>query len=281
MISPATKTPLLKHTLGQLAEFNDQLCYFTFADEEFERQLARVNPSQKDLYTSEVFEENAKAHRIQVRIKDLSAFRHATKSATFGAFASTSYETVAVYMDEALSTFGRMKIYPSQVEKNSPIEARLQSAMKEGNCGPVDRCVFEALTYLRLRRNHIIHLSSEPTSALKTLVKQRGAALNKYWTSRAALDFSRVQSLHLSESEAIAFINLLRACVHELDKAIAAVLDPLQLLRDLDAALITEQPGLKGEQGYERRAKKLRYRLKALYGVECSQQEISQALWQQ
>jgi len=117
-------------------------------------------------------------------------------------------------------------------------------------------------------------LSAEPTSALKTLIRQRGTYLNRYWHTRGALDFSQVPNSELSESEALGFIKLLRVCVHNLDEAVASGLDPLRILEYLD-------DDLTGEQGYERRAKKLRYMARVLYGIEHTEEDISRALWQE
>jgi hypothetical protein len=88
MPTPAIKTPLLREALDRLSALNDQLCYFTFVEEEFERRLTQVDSEAQDLYTTQVFTNNSRAHRIYVKIKDLSAFQRETKSAALGAFAS-------------------------------------------------------------------------------------------------------------------------------------------------------------------------------------------------
>ena len=72
----------------------------------------------------------------------------------------------------------------------------------------------------------------------------------------------------------------MRICVLKLDEAVASGIGTLQLLKNLDAELIAEQPHLGGEHGYEPRAKKLQHRMKELYGAECDKQAIHRALWQ-
>jgi hypothetical protein len=94
-------------TLDRLNAFNDQLCYFAFVEEEFERRLTWVNPQARILYTTKVFSENSWAPSIHVKIEDLSSFRDATKSAALAAFAAASYETVASYMKETLKLLGK------------------------------------------------------------------------------------------------------------------------------------------------------------------------------
>lgn len=280
MTTFATKTPLLKETISRLNAFNDQLCYFTFVEESFEQRLTEVDSSEQDLYTPQVFRGNSRAHRIHVKINELSDFRQATQSATFGAFASASYETIASYMKEALNLLRRMGVSQTTFEAGDKVEESLQSAIQEAGCKPVDQNVIEALTYFRLRRNQVVHLRAEPVETLKTLVRYSGPRLNNYWHTREALDFKQVPGPELGELEVIDFIKLLRVCVRKLDEAVASGLDVFRILKVLDAELISEQPGLGGEQGYERRAQKLWYRVKELYGVEWDKQTIYQALWQ-
>lgn len=126
----------------------------------------------------------------------------------------------------------------------------------------------------------MVHLHAELKRRLKELTKDRGTYLNKCWPTREALDFKQTPNLELGESETIDCIKLLRVYILKLDAAVASGLDTLQLLKNLDAELIVEQPHLGGEQGYERRAQKLRPRMKELYGAEWDKQTIYQALWQ-
>ena len=281
MIPLATKTPLLKEGLRRLNSFNDQLCYFTFVEEEFERKLNQVDAADRQLYTSHVFTENSRAKRIHVRVKDLPAFERAAKSSALGAFASTSYETVASYMEEAILLLGKNAVPPPRINDKDPVELRLQSAAEQVGCKTLDSYVTELLAYLRLRRNHFVHLSVEPTDALKYLTKYQGKRLNEYWTTRGALDFSQNPPPELGEDEAIDFIKLLRVCIRKLDETVASGLNPVKVLRRLDENLIREQSHLKGGQGYERRAQKLRDVVFELYGINCKREAISEVMWQE
>lgn len=181
-------------------------------------------------------------------------------------------------MKEAIDLLGGGAFTTTTGEEDA-IEVRLQLAVEKVSQRSVEQCVVEALAYFRLRRNHVIHLRTQPTPRFKGLIKHKGPKLNEYFHRRQSLDFAQLPNSELSESEAIDFIKLLRVCVQKLDEPVAGSLDPLSIIEDLDRQLVEAQPHLSGEQGYERRAQKLKDIAFREYGIKSSKKAISQALW--
>ena len=138
-------------------------------------------------------------------------------------------------MKQALTHLTEMGLSSATPTEGGTPEEDLQAAIEAAGRKPVDDCIIKALTYFRLRRNQVVHLRVESTDELKTRVRYQVTYLNQCSPKRGALDFSRIPSPKLGEAEAIDFIKLLRVYVQEIDRVVAGSLDPLRILKSLEA----------------------------------------------
>jgi hypothetical protein len=260
------KTPLLTDTLDRLSALNDQLCYMTFADQEIEGLLRRIDRNP-EAFTGEAFPDNPRAARIYVRLKELTAFRHLSLATGFGAIVVASYETVAGYMSQAQSLLETLGQFPPVVTPQDTPEDTFQAALTASRAVPLDREVLETIAYLRLRRNQLSHARETPGNALATLVRQRGTHLDRFWGHPAPV-LAAPPTAALSESEAIGLLKLLRISTQTMDGAVAPALDPRKVIMSLDADLLSAQPQLRDPARYDERIRKLDTLAGMLYGLD-------------
>jgi len=68
------KTPIAQRFVKQLIKVNDQACYFTFYQWEFNQILKSIPKERSEEFTTDVFSKNPYAESIYRRIVDLPLF---------------------------------------------------------------------------------------------------------------------------------------------------------------------------------------------------------------
>jgi len=217
---PASKSPAGVATIGQLVGFNDELCYAMFADEEMRRGLARLGPALDSLYSTDVFADNSQAKRIHVRIDSLRSFQESHRSFSFAAYLIGSYEAVDDYYDAALDVlrgYGSQRVVD---EKGDNPEQRFAATLTLSGYSTIDVNDIRTLTYVRQRRNHLVHLGAQAKLGYQELCRDFGPTLNAYWgTSRESVDFALPAVSPLAERETIGLLKVLRIVIERLDSA--------------------------------------------------------------
>lgn len=219
------KTILLGKYITRLANLNDQLCFFQFNRNELNKKLSELDSKAGKLYTTDVFPNNSMASRIHVKIEDLPIFQDQNQTFSFGSYISTSYEIFSYYLKDSLELLSKINSSTYILTSSNQIEEKYFLTLNSSLVSSVPREIIDTIKYLRLRRNHFVHLSEAIDTQLNELITINGLRLNSYWsTILTELDFSSMDILKFDEKETIDILKLFRIILEELDANIAASL---------------------------------------------------------
>ncbi len=237
------RTPLRRPVLNRLAGINDQLCFFLFAEAEVEQTLSHFPVSLDASYSTDLFPHNPHARRIYVPLGSLSGFQLVNRTFTLGSYFSASYEVLAGYCDPALRLLDRLRSQPLVRSTDSQVEERFAGTLLNAGLHPPASETIDTLKYMRLRRNHFVHLAEDVRPKFERLLKRRGDALNAFWRdSREPIDFRDPSFLEtFTADETISLLKLCRLALEQLDDAAVAGIE-LPYLIDYEAASGPKQP---------------------------------------
>lgn len=277
----ANKTPHRNKFLNALAQVNDQMCFVLFLDSHVGPELQQYAISRPTEYTPAVFPKNPFAQRIRVNMSKLLTFRGDQVVTALGVSYAFSVEQLLLHIESAMQHCAQINDVTCQITE--PIDACLHNYSAKNAKETIDSNLVKTVKYLRLRRNHVIHTASEPSSELKKTLKYDGPVLQKYWESRTkipGINFSSEAVRSFSSDEAISLIKLVRICVEEIDEFLAKELDGRSVLKWVDKDLLSHQPELraKGPAIVERRVRKVRKKVFELYALHATSTEIAHAL---
>ncbi|AJK45381.1 hypothetical protein [Burkholderia plantarii] len=277
----ATKTPYRNEFLNALAQVNDQMCFVLFLDSYVGPDLQRLAADRPTQYTPEVFPENPFAKRIRVNMGKLLTFRSAQVVTALGVSFAFSVEQLLLYVESTIRHWAQINGVACQM--TDPIDACLSDCAAKNAKGKIEKNLIRTVKYLRLRRNHVIHAASEPSSELVKSLRFDGPKLQKYWESRTTIpgvNFSSEAVREFSPDETIALIKLVRICVEDIDEFLAKELDIKRVLAWLDKDLLARHPELraKGATIAARRVRKIKKRVYELYSLRATSSDIAQVL---
>lgn len=194
MPSSPTKTPLRNEYLRALASVNDQMCLTLFMHEDVagrRKELAVHRPAE---FTSNVFPGNTFAERIYVPMTRLVEFREAQLNVSLGVSFAFAVEQLLLFVEAALRHWG--EITGRSIPISDPIDESLQRAFAESRTEALDQRFIKTVKYLRLRRNHVIHGTTELSNEFSKFLRYDAAGLQKFWETRSSipgLEFEKKQ----------------------------------------------------------------------------------------
>jgi hypothetical protein len=252
------KSPLQSKYLRALADLNDQFCYFLFARHELRSDFSGFDAATGELMLPNVFATNPYAPKINVRIREVPAFEADHERVTFGAYVSTSYEVASGYLEEALHLLSRINTPTFHRAKARTLEESYWATLNASKCTTPDAELRLTLAYLRMRRNHFIHLTDKINIPLADLIKNNGAVLNKYWhPTIRELDFTALDITSFAERESIDMLMLLRIIIQRLDEHLASQFDCLRAVEFVAAQLFGSHPSRINEDVVKERLDRL------------------------
>jgi hypothetical protein len=263
-----TKTPHRQAVLRRLADLNDEFNYLAFVEEEFAGRLAELTATEPNSFTTEAFPENTKAEGIHVTLSELAAFRRRLHSRTGSAFLSASLASVSDYLNRVRGELGDTK----SLGDDGAEEAL--AACLDGLGAKLSPRLLYGLSYARLRRNQVVHVSPKPSAKLKTLIRTKGDKLNEEW-ELPILDFSALPEGTLTWGETLDLIRLLRVCVKEIDGIAAPLLDAEGILRSLGGVMLGRHPLRRGLDHRGTLFRKVSEAGRMLYGVSSESDEVA------
>lgn len=272
------KTPILQKYESRLVEVNDQLCYFLFSDAEVEAHLAKNTSEIATKFTTDIFPDNRFSERLHIKVSTLSIFRKQALNTLVGVSLIAAVEYMLYYIEEIESY--RASVLPSVHDslRNDKPEEQLANKLKEWLGKAPDRAIIKTIKYLRLRRNHIAHLSEEMSQDFNSLVKNDAHHLNSYWKSKKTeiydFDFSNPNFSSFSENEALALINLTRVCLKIIDEKILSTIT-IPEIAQYEIVEFLENKAF-NKLAISKRSSKFRGALKRKYGVSigCNEMEF-------
>lgn len=276
-----TKTPYRNEHISALARTNDQLCFFLFADAELQPTLAAVSTTRNNEFTPQVFPANPYSERIHVTMSDLVVFRSAQQTMTLGMSFAFAVEQMLLYVERAILHWA--EVNGLTVKISEPIEDCLAIFYQKAVGKSLPAPLLKTVKYLRLRRNHYIHLAEEPSAELKKLLKYDAPGLQNNWLSRTlipGLTFSSNAVTFFSPDESITLIKIMRICIEDIDCYIAPNINAQSLAVILHTQLLRDHPELRPNipKNLEKQVRKVRKRANELHGISATTEEIANAL---
>jgi hypothetical protein len=267
--------------IAALARINDQLCFYLFADAELQPTLAAASAKNTTEFTPQAFPSNPYSVRIHVTMSDLAAFRSAQLTQTLGMSFAFAVEQLLLYVERAILHWA--EINGLTIKITDPIEDCLAGFYQATVGQPLLPPLLKTIKYLRLRRNHYIHLAKEPSAEFKKLLKYDAPGLQAHWLSRTSisgLEFASDAVVSFTPDESITLIKIMRICIEDLDGCIAPHIDSISIVANLYTQLLQLRPELRPDipKNFERHVRKIRKRAKELHGMSATTEEIANAL---
>jgi hypothetical protein len=218
-----------REVIRALADLNDQYSFFLFLEHQFSEQLDTLDQSTINQYTSQAFPRNPFGKWIHVRIGQLPSFLNSNRGVSFGAYLSTSYEVAAGFTDKAYELLktnnSSSVVFPKKDGGQGPEQYYRRVLTASGYSQPPKE-LLDTMTFVRLRRNAIIHLGASPKPGYETFARSIGPSLNTFWkNSRIRVDFTMPTIGPPSERDTLDLIKLLRVVTQKLDAHLASIID--------------------------------------------------------
>jgi hypothetical protein len=233
--SSLMRTPVLLKYESKLIEVNNQLCYFLFSNVEIEAHLAQMTEGATTEFTTDLFPGNKFSKNLHVKVNALPVFRERAFHTLMGICYIASVEYMLCYIDE-IEKF-RASVLPTEHDsiKDEKPEIQLGEKFKRWPGKPLEKALIKTITYLRLRRNNIVHLNEKMSPDYSNLVKNDSRFLNRYWKATKAniydFDFSKTDFSTFTDNEALALISLTRICLKVIDKEILSTINNLDIAK--------------------------------------------------
>jgi len=218
-----------REVIRALADLNDQYSFFLFLEHQFIEQLDTLDQSTKSQYTSQAFSRNPFGKWIHVRIGQLPTFLYSNRGISFGAYLSISYEVATGFTDKAYEllkmTNSSSIVFPKKDGGQGPEQYYRRVLTASGYSQPPKEYI-DTMTFIRLRRNAIIHLSAFPKPGYESFARSIGPSLNTFWkNSKVRVDFTMPTIGPPSERDSLDMIKLLRVVTQKLDAHLASIVD--------------------------------------------------------
>lgn len=265
--------------LRTLADLNDQLCYFLFSSEEFTSRLGSFSEKGKGLYTTDLFSQNEYAPRIHIKIAELEGFAHQMEKSVLSTFFSASYEATALFLSESLDFIAYINRPRFTIARGNGLgpEELLQKSLLDSGLHGLNNPDFLTLTYMRLRRNHLIHRASKISPHFSTFIANNANTLDHHWIGTAQnLDFSSLDIFEFDERECIDCLEILFILVKRVDECIASQLNEAGIADRIAKELFASAPQKINRDIIKQRAGKIDGRLKHEYGGQVSKTILEQ-----
>lgn len=233
------KTPTLRKYEEKLIEVNDQLCYFLFAQEEFKNKWEELNKENVEMFTTEMFPKNKFSTRFHVKVKNILNIESNSFHTLLGISLITGVEYLLNYIKDII--FFHNMICNNQ-QDCLPVAEGLEEVLdnffttnKIINLSPE---VIKTIKYLRLRRNHVVHIRHTLSDEFNSLIKNNNKLMKKYWNNKNRqvltniydFDFITKKPLEFNIDEIFALINLTRICMRLIDEKILSSITLEQII---------------------------------------------------
>ena len=261
------KTILLNKYISKLAVLNDQLCFFLFSKEELQKKLIEFSGNIDQFYTTDLFTKNKYAKKLHIRIKKLSEFQSKNQTIALASYFSTSYELVTGYLKASQDLLSKINPASYNLQNRRSPESSYKATMISSGCSVPPTEIINTLKYLRLRRNHFIHLNDSISPYFKNYLQQQGASLNAFWNPSINIDFTNENILTFEENESIELLKILRIVVQELDKYLASNLDPQGIIKLLTEMKYSSKPQTINTIIVRKRITKIKMEGKIYFGI--------------
>ncbi len=274
------RTEFQKSYLTRIEALNDQLWYFLFTSQELNKKLSTLSVSEKERFTTDVFDDNHFSSRIHVKAKNLTLHQDKNKQLTFGSYFSTSYEIVSNYIKEVFDKLKNINhITNYSWNRNKEPEGNMELLFTNNGLTFTPDYILKTLSYLRYRRNHFTHIISPPNPVFIAFINTNGIALNTKWRTSGvvSIDFTALSDFSsFEQDETIELLKLLRICLIDLDHFIGSILDKNELINSIVKAEFGTLRTRKNSIVIDQRVKKIVNIAKEKFGFVVTENEAEQ-----
>lgn len=273
------KTSILNIYLNNLANLNDQFCFYLFNREELNQKLKNFSVNTKDLFTTDLFSQNQYAPKIHVTIEKIPQFQSEHQTLNFGAYFSFSYELASSYLEDLIELISKINSSTYVGNSKREPELRFKKVLSDSGYGLPQIELIETLSYCRLRRNYFTHVLDTMNNKFLDIVNNRGISLNTFWNNSISnLDFTDKNVDEFKESETFELIKLLRIIVQELDTYVANLLNPVGISEYISHQTYDKNKSRINEDVVKQRKSKVRSLGKQLFGITLSDIDMDNAV---
>jgi len=232
------KSPFLKVFQDQLSELNNYFSHYLFIWEQFYLDYEKHLQKNPEKLTTEFFSKNDFAPQWQVRLGLLDENHEQTKEFILKSLYLLSFSQFEYYTRDIYEFVRKIDSTIPDVGMNVQIPNDILEQLNIDLISDFDEQELLTFDYLRLRRNRIVHRGSEPNHDFRTLIRQKGHILNKYWDKELRnglynLDFRNLEINMFSKNEVFDLINIYRSISKKIDNVILAKIDRESLINHL------------------------------------------------
>lgn len=273
-----TKTPLHSKIIKSIIKMNDQLQFYVFMNQEMKQRLDDFGPKLSDQFTSDLFSKNPYSPKINVTLDKLRNFQLENEDFTLAAYFSTCYEVASGYYDLIIELLSEINSTTFVRSNDRRPELELYNSLVGSGYSLPDYELIETLTYIRLRRNHFIHLNGTLKETFSNLIRDRGVDLNNYWGRRNPpqnrLDFSSNNIHNFEHEEVIQLLGLIMIIFEELDGHIASLLDKRGVLTYIAKQRFGTRPKRMNSDIAKQQAQVIQKIARLEFGLESTEEEV-------
>lgn len=217
------RTPFLRNFLNEISELNNYYHSFSFLWEQFKIESIKENIKAGD-FTATTYKDNPESLRYNVKLSQLESASLNTKKFILKSLFLQSYFIYEQYLKEVynFSRLGNVGL-PEIDSSNSLVSQILENIAISNNLSIFD---LDTLTYLRLRRNRLIHAGEKTGGEILTTINQKGRRLNRYWSKTLkkkclyGLDFSKKEMLISDHKEYIDIFTIYRILAERIESIV-------------------------------------------------------------
>ena len=271
------KTPIGSRFLNELTKVNDQLCCSALLHKEFKTKVLRHAETSPDDFTSAIFPFNPYSEKLHRRAEDLPAFCSLSRDTSFRMAMIAGYEYLLAYLKDVQDL--RANIAPSSedsIQEGAPEEQVFKKLEAWMPTSP-ERGYSNTLAYCRHMRNSFAHAHDRPSNEFTAFAKNHRHALSKFWGKRPIqlheFNFNAKTSYKLSAATSFTTMNLMRACLKEIDSMFASTLRLENVLPGTVDEIVLSRPELK--TNCTRVAQKSRKKIAMDYGEQFPKHVVS------
>jgi hypothetical protein len=193
----------------------------------------------------------------------------ANRGVSFGAYLSISYEVASSFFDKAFDLLTETNIATLRIPRKGQEgpEMHYRRALIASGYPLPEKQIIDTLTYIRFRRNAIVHFGAAPKAAYQNFAAATGPSLNRYWkNSKVQINFTNPTIGAPSENDTLDQIKLLRIVTQKFDAHLASIVDIAGLISTISNRLFGTEKVRMNLNIRDIRARKLRASLKREFG---------------
>lgn len=224
-----------RELISSIAELNNHLSHYYFVWDQFNIDNAQIISNNPEKFTTEVYSSNKMAPQFHVR---LDSFVEKNSETHLFILKSLFLLSFAHYEEYQRNLYSHCRVANpalDEIKSRDTLPDKIFEYMGlgyEASFTDEERLTF---SYLKLRRNQIMHGGGASKGEIKDLIRQKGTSLNRYWEKRLTngihgIDFTSDKLGTFTFNEIVDVINIIKVLSFSLDSLILSAVNTIELL---------------------------------------------------